>query len=105
MEVKSDPTKIRMLIKLKEYNDVYLLVGRLVDNKIIDHIDATNGAAAEYNSLKNEIDNIQIKFSIMFIFIALLLLFVAISFGVIFTAKIVNPIKKLVTATDKEKLK
>ncbi|BBJ31950.1 putative sensor histidine kinase NtrY-like protein [Rickettsia asiatica] len=103
VEVKSDPTKIRMLIKLKEYNDVYLLVGRLVDNKIIDHIDATNGAAAEYNSLKNEIDTIQIKFSIMFIFIALLLLFVAISFGVIFTAKIVNPIKKLVTATDKVK--
>ncbi|QQV75419.1 Adaptive-response sensory-kinase SasA [Rickettsia tillamookensis] len=103
VEVKSDPTKIRMLIKLKEYNDVYLLVGRLVDNKIIDHVDATNGAAAEYNSLKNEIDNIQIKFSIMFIFIALLLLFVAISFGVIFTAKIVKPIKKLVTATDKVK--
>ena len=103
VEVKSDPTKIRMLIKLKEYNDVYLLIGRLVDNKIIDHVDATNGAAAEYNSLKNEIDNIQIKFSIMFIFIALLLLFVAISFGVIFTAKIVKPIKKLVTATDKVK--
>ncbi|ABV75222.1 Nitrogen regulation protein NtrY [Rickettsia akari str. Hartford] len=103
VEVKSDPTKIRMLIKLKEYNDVYLLVGRLVDNKIIDHVDATNGAAAEYNILKNEIDNIQIKFSIMFIFIALLLLFVAISFGVIFTAKIVKPIKKLVTATDKVK--
>ncbi|GAA5252314.1 sensor histidine kinase NtrY-like [Candidatus Rickettsia kedanie] len=103
VEVKSDPTKIRMLIKLKEYNDVYLLVGRLVDNKIIDHVDATNGAAAEYNSLKNEIDNIQIKFSIMFIFIALLLLFVAISFGVIFTAKIIKPIKKLVTATDKVK--
>ena len=103
VEVKSDPTKIRMLIKLKEYNDVYLLVGRLVDNKIIDHVDATNGAAAEYNSLKNQIDNIQIKFSIMFIFIALLLLFVAISFGVIFTAKIVKPIKKLVTATDKVK--
>ncbi|EOB10661.1 hypothetical protein H376_1880 [Rickettsia prowazekii str. GvF12] len=103
VEVKSDPTTIRMLIKLKEYNDVYLLVGRLVDNKIIDHIDATNGAAAEYNSLKNEIDNIQIKFSIMFIFIALLLLFVAINFGVLFTAKIVKPIKKLVTATDKVK--
>lgn len=103
VEVKSDPTKIRMLIKLKEYNDVYLLVGRLIDNKIIDHIDATNGAAAEYHRLKNQIGNIQIKFSIIFIFIALLLLLVAISFGVIVTAKIVNPIKKLVIATDKVK--
>jgi len=103
VEVKSDPTKIRMLIKLKEYNDVYLLVGRLIDNKIIDHIDATNGAAAEYYRLKDQVGNIQIKFSIIFIFIALLLLLVAISFGVIFTAKIVNPIKKLVIATDKVK--
>lgn len=103
VEVKSDPTKIRMLIKLKEYNDVYLLVGRLIDNKIIDHIDATNGAAAEYHRLKNQIGNIQIKFSIIFIFIALLLLLIAISFGVIVTAKIVNPIKKLVIATDKVK--
>ncbi|WP_342225350.1 sensor histidine kinase NtrY-like [Rickettsia endosymbiont of Urophora cardui] len=103
VEVKSDPTKIRMLIKLKEYNDVYLLVGRSIDNKIIDHIDATNGAAAEYHRLKNQIGNIQIKFSIIFIFIALLLLLIAISFGVIVTAKIVNPIKKLVIATDKVK--
>jgi len=103
VEVKSDPTKIRMLIKLKEYNDVYLLVGRLIDNKIIDHIDATNGAAAEYYRLKSQVGNIQIKFAIIFIFIALLLLLVAISFGVIFTTKIVNPIKKLVIATDKVK--
>ncbi|XVN40865.1 MAG: PAS domain-containing sensor histidine kinase [Rickettsia endosymbiont of Argas persicus] len=103
VEVKSDPTKIRMLIKLKEYNDVYLLVGRLIDNKIIDHIDATSGAAAEYYRLKNQVGNMQIKFSIIFIFIALLLLLVAISFGVIFTTKIVKPIKKLVIATDKVK--
>ncbi|HJD55836.1 MAG TPA: PAS domain-containing sensor histidine kinase [Rickettsia endosymbiont of Pyrocoelia pectoralis] len=103
VEVKSDPTKIRMLVKLKEYNDVYLLVGRLIDSKIIDHIDATSGAAAEYYRLKNQVGNIQIRFSIIFIFIALLLLLAAISFGVIFTAKIVNPIKKLVTATDKVK--
>ncbi|WP_253308526.1 MULTISPECIES: sensor histidine kinase NtrY-like [unclassified Rickettsia] len=103
VEVKSDPTKIRMLIKLKEYNDVYLLVGRLVDNKIIDHIDKTNGAAGEYYRLKNQVSGMQIKFSIIFIFIALLLLLVAISFGVMFTAKIVNPIKKLVNATDKVK--
>lgn len=103
VEVKSDPTKIRMLIKLKEYNDVYLLVGRLIDNKIIDHIDKTNGAAAEYYRLKNQVGSIQIKFSIIFIFIALLLLLVAISFGIIFTAKIVTPIKKLVVATDKVK--
>lgn len=103
VEIKSDPAKIRMLIKLKEHNDTYLLVGRLIDNKIIEHIDKTNGAAAEYYRLKTRISDMQIKFSIVFIFIALLLLLVAISWGTIFATKIVNPIQKLVRATEKVK--
>lgn len=45
----------------------------------------------------------QIKFSIAFIFIALLLLLIAISWGMVFAAKIVNPIRKLVFATEKIK--
>lgn len=103
VEIKSDPTKIRMLIKLKEHSDTYLLVGRLIDNKIIDHIDKTNGAAEEYYRLKEHISSMQIKFSTIFIFIALLLLVAAISWGMIIASKIVNPIKKLVLATEKVK--
>ncbi|XVN42103.1 MAG: PAS domain-containing sensor histidine kinase [Candidatus Rickettsia vulgarisii] len=103
VEIKSDPTKLRMLIKLKDHNDVYLLVGRLVDDKVIDHIDKTNGAAAEYYRLKRHISGMQIKFSIVFIFIALSLLLIAISWGMVFAAKIVNPIRKLVVATEKIK--
>ncbi|WP_425364152.1 ATP-binding protein [Candidatus Tisiphia endosymbiont of Hybos culiciformis] len=103
VEIKSDPTKIRMLIKLKEQNDVYLLVGRLIDAKITDHINKTNGAAEEYYRLKKHISSMQIKFSIVFIFIALLLLLAAISWGMIFAIKIVTPIRKLVIAAEKVK--
>ncbi len=103
VEIQDDPTKLRMLIKLKDHNDIYLLVGRLIDDKIIDHIDKTKGAAAEYYRLKKHISSMQIKFSIVFIFIALLLLLVAINWGMIFTKKIVNPIKRLVMATEKIK--
>jgi two-component system nitrogen regulation sensor histidine kinase NtrY len=103
VEINSDPTRIRMLVKLKEHNDTYLLVGRLIDNKIINHIDKTNGAAAEYYRLKTRISDMEIKFSIIFILVALLLLLAAISWGTIFATKIVNPIKKLVLATEKVK--
>ncbi|MDN3030764.1 MAG: PAS domain-containing sensor histidine kinase [Candidatus Tisiphia sp.] len=103
VEIKSDPAKIRMLIKLKEQNDVYLLVGRLIDAKITDHINKTNGAAEEYYRLKKHISSMQIKFSIVFIFIALLLLLAAISWGMIFAIKIVSPIRKLVSAAEKVK--
>jgi two-component system nitrogen regulation sensor histidine kinase NtrY len=101
--INSDPTKIRMLIKLKEHNDIYLLVGRLIDNKIIDHIDKTNGAAEEYYRLKKNTSDMQIKFAMIFIFLTILLMFATISWGIIFAAKIVNPIKKLVLATEKVK--
>jgi len=103
VEVPSDPTKIRMLIKLKEHDDTYLLIGRLVDGKIIDHIDKTNGAASEYYRLKAHISSMQIKFSIIFIFIALLVLLAAIVCGMILAAKILRPIQELVIATEKIK--
>ncbi len=103
VEIKTDPAKIRMLVKLKEHNDIYLMVGRFIDHKVIDHIDKTNGAAAEYYRLKTRISDMQIKFSMVFIFIALLLLLAAISWGTIFATKIVNPIQKLVRATEKAK--
>ncbi|MGV2433332.1 MAG UNVERIFIED_CONTAM: hypothetical protein LVQ98_08830 [Rickettsiaceae bacterium] len=37
VEIKSDPTRIRMLVKLKEYNDAYLLIGRMIDTKLVDY--------------------------------------------------------------------
>jgi len=103
IEIKNDPTKIKMLIKLKEYEDTYLLVGRLIDNKIIDHVDQTNGAAQEYRRLRDNISTMQIRFSVSFVLIALLLLLAAISWGIILASQIVRPIRKLVEATDKVK--
>jgi len=103
VQVKSDSTKIRVLIKLKKYEDTYLLIGRLIDSKIIDHVDKTAGAAEEYNRLIRHISSMQIKFSIVFIFIALLLLLAAISWGALIASQIAKPIRKLVIATEKVK--
>ena len=103
VQVASDPTKIRILIKLRDYNDTYLLIGRLIDSKIIDHIDKTNGAAEEYFRLKRQIAAMQIKFSMIFILLSLILLIVAIIWGRSFAERIVRPIRELVIATEKVK--
>ncbi len=104
VEVKTDPTKIRMLIKLDEYySNTYLLIGRLIDKEIIDHIDKTSGAASEYLRLKSQITSMQIKFSLIFIAGAMLLMLISIGCGMIFAAYIVRPIKQLVLATEKVK--
>ena len=103
VQIASDPTKIRILIKLRDYNDTYLLIGRLVDSKIIDHIDKTNGAAEEYFALKNRISSMQIKFSMVFILLSLVLLLVATIWGRAFAERIVKPIRELVIAAEKVK--
>ncbi len=103
VQIASDPTKIRILIKLRDYNDTYLLIGRLVDSKIIDHISKTNGAADEYYALKNHISSMQIKFSMVFILLSLVLLLVATIWGRHFAERIVRPIRELVIAAEKVK--
>lgn len=103
MRIASDPRKIRILIKLENYQDTYLLIGRLIDMKIIDHIDKTSGAAAQYFKLKNKIETMQIMFSFVFILIALIVLLSALIFGRIFAERLVQPIRNLVIATEKAK--
>lgn len=103
VQITSDPTKIRVLIKLCDYNDTYLLVGRFIDTKIINHINKTNGAAKEYFAIKDQISTMQIRFSIVFILFSLILLLVAIMWGKKFAERIVQPIRELVKASERVK--
>lgn len=103
VRVPSDKTKIRMLIKLQDYNDTYLLLGRLVDTKIINHISETEGSVNEYKRLKGQINSMQIKFSFVFIFVTLLFVAFAVVGGRNFAERIVRPIRRLVMATEKVK--
>ncbi len=102
-EIKSDPGKIRMLIKLREYNDTYLIVGRFIDRRIIEQADQTKGAAGQYYMLKNRMLEMQIKFSAIFLSLSFLLLIISIFWGYIIAGGIVSPIMNLVSATEQVK--
>jgi len=103
VQISSDPTKLRILIKLRNYNNTYLLIGRLIDEKIIDHIDRTNGAAQEYFRLKSHIFDLEVKFAVIFILLAIILLLAAIIWGRHFAEQLVKPIRELVIAAEKVK--
>ena len=98
-----DLEKIRVLVKLRNYSNTYLLIGKLLDTQIIDYVNQTYDAAKAYENLRKNISKIQIKFSIIFIIIAFLLILAAISVGILFASKITIPIQKLVEATIKVK--
>ena len=99
----TDDGKVRALIKLSSYFDTYLLVGRFIDNKVLDHMQHTQGASSEYKRLKTQISTLQIQFSVIFVVFALLLLLAAIGFGIMFAAMIARPISEMVNATDRVK--
>ena len=95
--------RVIALIRLESFFETYLLVGRFVDNTIIQHIELTKGAANQYNKLKADISNLQIKFFIIFIIVALLLLLATVWLGLIFALDMVKPVAGLISATQKVK--
>lgn len=96
--------RVKALIKLDNFFNIYLLVGKPVDSKIIAHTHLTQGSVNEYQILKSKILNIQSKFLIIFITVTLMLILAAISAGMIFANVIVGPINKLVEAAEKIKI-
>jgi len=101
VEIFSDPGKIRMLIRLIDYHEsTYLLIGRLVDEEIINYVDKTTGAAQTYNNMKGKMGSIQVRFALIFVLVAGLLLVATITIGSIFANRIAKPIRRLVKATE-----
>ena len=101
VEIVTDPYHIRYLSYC--IGNDYLIIGRLIDKEVLDYINKTNGAAENYISLKNQSSDIQIKFSIAFVIVTLLLLSGAISFGIILSSQIVMPIASLLRASERVK--
>lgn len=95
-----EDNKVRSLVKLDYLPNSYLLIGRFVDNKVLDHMINTKGAASEYERLRGKISNLQIQFLIIFIVVALLLLVAAIWSGLLLSSALVKPLNKLVNATE-----
>lgn len=91
--------RVRVLIKLNSTENTYLMVGRFVDSNIIRYMENTQGAVREYQALKAKISELQIKFSVIFIMVSLLLLLAAIWLGMIFASFFAVPIGKLIRAT------
>ncbi len=93
--------KVRALVKLKSMPESYLLVGRFVDSKVVEHVESADGGVKEYRRLKDNISGLQLEFVIVFVLLALLLLFAAVWYGMLFATRLASPISKLVSATER----
>jgi len=92
--------RVRALVRLDGYSDAYLYVGRLVDSRVLGHLDRTRGAVQLYEELEGDRDAMQITFALIFAVVSLMLLLAAIWVGLAFANNLTVPIGNLIAAAE-----
>jgi two-component system nitrogen regulation sensor histidine kinase NtrY len=93
--------RVRALVKLNNFVDAYLYVGRMVDPLVLKHLADTKKAAHDYETLEGQRSGLQLTITLIFVVVAMLLLLAAIWFGLVFARQLVSPITALINASDR----
>jgi two-component system nitrogen regulation sensor histidine kinase NtrY len=93
--------RVRALVRLDGFSDAYLYIGRLIDSRVIGHLDRTQGAVQLYEELEGDRYDLQITFALIFAVVAMMLLLAAIWVGLAFANHLTVPISSLILAAEK----
>lgn len=93
--------RVRALIQVDPNLDIFLIVGRYVDPKVLDHISETHTAVSEYGRLEQHRGDIEIRFILIFIVFSFILLLFVIGVGMTFATRLARPITDLIGAAER----
>lgn len=93
--------RVRALVKLNNWGNSYLYVGRRIDPKVLSHLASTEDAVAKYSELEGSYSGLQITVTMIFIVVALLILLAAIWVGIVLARQLVSPITTLISVSDR----
>lgn len=93
--------RVRALVRLSNFGESYLYVGRYVDPVVLGHSERTKGAVAQFERLELSRADLQISFALIFVVVALLLLLAAVWIGLNFATSMSRPVSALIAATEK----
>ncbi|HEY1433513.1 MAG TPA: PAS domain-containing sensor histidine kinase [Stellaceae bacterium] len=92
--------RVRALVRLNQFGDVYLYVGRFIEPRVLNHMEETQRAAAQYEQMEGQRSGFQITFALIFMMVAMLFLVAAVAIGIHFAAQFAGPISGLITAAE-----
>ncbi|MBP6986139.1 MAG: PAS domain-containing sensor histidine kinase [Alphaproteobacteria bacterium] len=93
--------RVRAFVRIDPRLDIYLIVGRYVDPKVLAHISNTQIASSEYKKLEQYRSEIEIKFILIFMAFSIILLMFVIWIGMAFASRLAAPITALISASEK----
>ena len=65
--------RVRALVKLHNFENTYLFVGRMVDPQVLKHLRSTEEATQDYNDLQSKYGDLQVTVTLLFVVVGLLL--------------------------------
>jgi two-component system nitrogen regulation sensor histidine kinase NtrY len=89
---------VAAVIRLRNYDDTFLYVARLLDPRVVAQLKQTETSVAEYAQIESRRLGIQVAFALMFAVIALTILMASVLIGLNFANWLVSPIRRLMTA-------
>jgi two-component system nitrogen regulation sensor histidine kinase NtrY len=96
--------RVRALIKLDRYFDLYLYISRYVDPRALALVYQTRTATTQYKKMESRLTEFKTLFNLTFIAIALAILLAAMWTGLRLANRLVKPIADLVEAAEKVRL-
>ena len=99
--VSDNDDRVRALLRLDNFVDTYLFVGRPVEPKVLAHMATTQKAVSEYKQLEIKRPACKRRSALIFVVVALLLLLAAVWFGLNFAMRLTRPIGDLIGAADR----
>ncbi|MEH6405023.1 MAG: PAS domain-containing sensor histidine kinase [Sneathiella sp.] len=93
--------RVRAFARLDRLFDGYLYVGRYIEPRVLEHMERTRKASADYKKLKEEGFGIQIQFAAVFIIVSLLVVMAAVWFALAIASRLVKPIEGLINAAER----
>jgi two-component system, NtrC family, nitrogen regulation sensor histidine kinase NtrY len=89
------------VIKLDITPPLLLVIEKPIDPEILDHVNKTNQAVAEYQRLSRNQRGLEISFALIFATVALLVLSAAVLIGLVIANQIARPIAHLMRAAER----
>ncbi|HXA25760.1 MAG TPA: PAS domain-containing sensor histidine kinase [Acetobacteraceae bacterium] len=96
-----DGTRVQAVVRLDSTPPLMLMIGRPVDPQILEHMERTEQAVAEYQRLDQNRSLLQIAFAWIFAIVALLVLMAAVLIGLVLANQIARPIGRLIHAAER----
>jgi len=96
-----DQNKIQAVLKVADAPEIYLLISRVVDPVVLDHMESARTTMVQYQQLQNEINMLQKQFLYIFLLVALLVLMASVWAGMMLAVRLIDPLIELMSATER----